>query len=114
MDWRAGGCGACCAARTVAFWTDGHPDVSSNVMTRIVGGKEGPKDLVVRMRRARVPAQWYAVLLAPLALVLGVLFFLRIFVSAEFSPNHFWIGILFGVPAGFLEEIRWTGMAFRG
>jgi uncharacterized protein len=88
------------------------PSVSGIAMTRIVGGKEGLKDLFVRMRRARVPAQWYAVLLAPPALVLGVLFFLRIFVSAELSPNHFWIGILFGVPAGFLEEIGWTGYGF--
>ncbi len=29
-----------------------------------------------------------------------------------FSPNQFWFGILFGVPAGFLEEIGWSGFAF--
>src|SRR5216683_3095552 len=56
------------------------PSVSGIVMTRIVSGKEGTKDLFAGMRRVRVPARWF--------------------------------GILFGVPAGFLEEIGWTGYAF--
>jgi membrane protease YdiL (CAAX protease family) len=70
------------------------------------------KDLFARMRRARVRGRWYGALLIPPALVLAVLFLLKAAVSPVFSPNHFWVGILFGVPAGFLEEIGWTGYAF--
>ena len=88
------------------------PSVSGIVMTRIVNGGEGLKELFARMRRWRVPARWYGVLLTPPVVVLGVLFFLRAFVSPAFSPNHFYFGILFGVPAGILEEIGWTGYAF--
>lgn len=88
------------------------PSVSGIVMTRIVSRKDGVKDLFARMRRGRVPARWYGVLLIPPVLVFAVLFFLKAFVSPAFSPNHFWVGVLFGVPAGFLEEIGWTGFAF--
>ena len=88
------------------------PSVSGIVMTRIVSRRDGVKDLFTRMRRARVPGRWYGVLLIPPVLVLSVLFFLKALVSPEFAPNQFWLGILFGVPAGFLEEIGWTGFAF--
>jgi hypothetical protein len=37
---------------------------------------------------------------------------MRAFVSADFAPNTFVMGIGFGIPAGFLEEIGWTGYAF--
>jgi membrane protease YdiL (CAAX protease family) len=51
-------------------------------------------------------------LLIPPALVLAVLLCLKKFVSPVYAPNQFLIGILFGVPAGFSEEIGWTGFAF--
>ncbi len=88
------------------------PSVSGIVMTRIVHGRDGVKDLFARMGRARVPVRWYGILLIPPALVLGVLFSLKALVSPTFSPNRFWLGIVFGVPAGLLEEIGWTGYAF--
>ena len=88
------------------------PSVSGLVMTGIVSGKDGVKDLFARMGRGRVPVRWYGVLLIPPGLVFAVLYPLKALVSPAFSPNHFWIGILFGVPAGFLEEIGWTGFAF--
>jgi hypothetical protein len=88
------------------------PSVSGAVMTRVVDGSSGVKALFGRMRQARGPARWYGILVIPPLLVLVVLVLLKAFVSPMFSPNHFWIGILFGVPAGFLEEIGWTGFAF--
>lgn len=88
------------------------PSISGIVMTGIVGGRAGLRDLLARMGRVRVPAKWYAVLLIPPALVFAVLFSFKALVSPVFSPNYFWVGILFGVPAGFLEEIGWTGFAF--
>jgi membrane protease YdiL (CAAX protease family) len=33
------------------------------------------------------------------------------FISPRFAPNLFWQGVFFGLPAGFLEEIGWTGFA---
>jgi len=48
----------------------------------------------------------------PPVLVLGVLLFLESRVSPVYAPNRFFLGVLFGIPAGFLEEIGWTGYAF--
>jgi hypothetical protein len=64
------------------------------------------------MFRAWVPLRWYTALLLPPALVLTVLLLLERFVSPVYAPNHFFVGLLFGIPAGFLEEIGWMGYAF--
>lgn len=88
------------------------PLVSGIVMSRVAGGREALKDLGRRLRRWRVGARWYSVLLIPPAAVLLVLFVMEHTVSRSFAPNHFWIGMVFGVPAGICEEIGWTGFAF--
>jgi membrane protease YdiL (CAAX protease family) len=88
------------------------PSVVGIVLTRIVDGKSGLRVLFSQMFRARLPLGWYMALLIPPILVLTVLFFLQKFVSPVYAPNNFFIGILFGIPAGFLEEIGWTGCAF--
>ena len=88
------------------------PSLAGIVLTRIVDGKSGLRVLFSQMFRAWVPPRWYMALLLPPALVLTVLLFLERFVSPVYAPNHFLIGILFGIPAGFLEEIGWMGYAF--
>jgi uncharacterized protein len=88
------------------------PSFAGVVLTRIVDGKSGLRVLFSKLFRARVPARWYAALLLPPVLVLTVLLVLQKFISPVFAPNLFFMGILFGVPAGFLEEIGWTGYAF--
>jgi len=88
------------------------PFASGILMSRVTGGREGTKDLFERIRRWRVGLRWYAVLLIPPATVRFVLFLLERLLSPSFAPNHFWIGIAFGVPAGICEEIGWTGFAF--
>jgi membrane protease YdiL (CAAX protease family) len=88
------------------------PLASGILMARVTGGREGTKDLFRRIRRWRVGLPWYAVLLIPPTMVLLILFLLERLVSHSFAPNHFWIGIAFGVPAGVCEEIGWTGFAF--
>jgi len=88
------------------------PSISGVLLTRIFDGPQGLRDLFERMRRVRVGARWYAALLLPPILVASVLLCLKTFVSPVFAPGNFWIGILFGCPAGFFEEIGWTGLAF--
>jgi uncharacterized protein len=88
------------------------PSFAGIVLTRIVDGKSGLRVLFSQMFRASVPARWYTPLLLPPALVLTVLLFLERFVSPVYAPNRFFMGILFGIPAGFLEEIGWMGYAF--
>jgi uncharacterized protein len=88
------------------------PSLAGIVLTRIVDGKSGLRVLFSQMFRAWVPPRWYMALLLPPALVLTVLLFLERFVSPVYAPNRFFMGILFGIPAGFLEEIGWMGYAF--
>ena len=88
------------------------PSLSGVLLTRIVDGKIGVRQLFSEMLRGRIPLRWYAALLIPPILVLTVLFLLKTYVSSAYAPNFFLVGILFGVPAGYLEEIGWTGYAF--
>jgi uncharacterized protein len=88
------------------------PSLTGIVLTRVGDGRAGVRSLLSRMFQWRLPAIWYAVLLVPPALVLIVLFGLKTLVSPSYAPNLFLTGILFGVPAGYLEEIGWMGYAF--
>jgi uncharacterized protein len=88
------------------------PSFAGIVLTRVVDGKSGLRALFSRVFRAWVSPRWYTALLLPPALVLTVLSFLEKFISPVYAPNRFFVGILFGIPAGFLEEIGWMGYAF--
>ena len=88
------------------------PSLTGIVLAGVVDGRGGLRDLLSRMFLARLPARWYATLILPPILLLSVLLFLETFVSPAYAPNHFFLGILFGIPAGFLEEIGWMGYAF--
>jgi CAAX protease family protein len=88
------------------------PSVIGILLTKLSDGSSGLRDLFSRMRRVRVPVRWYAALLIPPVLVLTVLSFMKTFVSPVFAPNRFFIGMGFGLVAGFFEEIGWMGFAF--
>jgi membrane protease YdiL (CAAX protease family) len=89
------------------------PSVSGIIMTALVHGRAGLRELGARMRRWRVGGQWWALalFLAP-AVMLATLLILRALVSSVFTPALFPYGVAFGVIAGFVEEIGWTGFAF--
>ena len=88
------------------------PSVVGIVLTWVVDGRAGLRDLFLRMFRVRFPPRWFAALFIPPCVLLGVLLSLKTFVSPVFAPGSFLIGILFGVPAGFFEEIGWMGYAY--
>ncbi|MHB8502822.1 MAG: CPBP family glutamic-type intramembrane protease [Candidatus Acidiferrales bacterium] len=87
------------------------PSLSGILLTRLYDGPAGLRSLFSRMRRFRISPRWYAALLIPPVFVLGILLLLKTFVSPIYSPNRFWLGLAFGIPAGFFEEIGWTGFA---
>jgi uncharacterized protein len=88
------------------------PVASGVLMTRLLDGPAGIRKLFSSIVRMRVRIGWYSVLLLPPAAVLAVLLTLKTLVSPAFAPNHFLLGVVFGIPAGCLEEIGWTGFAF--
>jgi membrane protease YdiL (CAAX protease family) len=81
-------------------------------LTGLIDGRRGLRDLFSRIGRWRAGARWYAPLLIPLALILAVLLSLSALLTPDFAPKIFPIGILFGLVAGFFEEIGWMGYAF--
>lgn len=88
------------------------PSVVGLFMTWRVDGRPGLRDLFRRMVRLAAFSAWYAALLVPPIAVLTVLLVLKTFVSPAYAPSHFFAGVAFGVPAGILEEIGWTGFAY--
>ncbi len=95
------------------------PCVAGILLTGIVDGRPGLRDLLARLRRWRVGWTWYAVALLP-ALVMTAMALLLPLTSSAFRPaildSNDEAGILLGAlgPAilvGFLEEIGWTGFA---
>ena len=89
------------------------PSVAGILMTYLVGGLGGLRDLASRLLKWRVDLSWYAAALFifPI-LILAVLLGLTALVSPDFAPGFLSLGIVFGLLAGFVEEIGWTGFAF--
>jgi uncharacterized protein len=88
------------------------PCVSGVAMTGIVDGRAGIAVLASRMRKWRV-GRWGLAILIPPVLTSVLLLALSSLVSTAFTPNAFVLGIGFGILAGYLEEIGWTGYAIR-
>jgi CAAX protease family protein len=88
------------------------PSTAGLMMTAIMDGRKGLRDLLSRMGRWRVGIRWYGVaLLTTPVLALAVLLTLTALVSPTFAPGFNALGIVFGLVAGFFEEIGWTGFA---
>lgn len=88
------------------------PSLAGLFLTWKFDGRTVLRDLFRRMVPVPAFSGWYTALLIPPIIVLAVLLALKTFVSAIYAPNHFIVGVAFGVPAGILEEIGWTGFAY--
>jgi CAAX protease family protein len=87
------------------------PSLSGIVLSRLVHGPGGIGKLFGRMFRVGAP-HWLAAVAIPPILIAGVLFLLSVFVSPVFAPGRLWFGFSFGIAAGLVEEIGWSGFAF--
>ncbi len=87
------------------------PCLSGIILNSLAGGTPALRRMVFRMSPGRLAPVWYLAVAVPPLLILGVLFSMSSLVSSHFAPNLFWLGIFFGLPAGFIEEIGWTGFA---
>src|SRR5215208_969697 len=102
-------------------WLAG-PTVASILMTGLLHGRAGLRDLLTRVTRWRVGARWYAVALltAPL-LVTAVLFVFALSLSSpEYLPtilttsdkvSLLLLGIVGTLVGGIFEALGWTGFA---
>jgi membrane protease YdiL (CAAX protease family) len=101
-------------------WLAG-PSVASIVVTGLVDGRAGYRELLAHLLRWRVGARWYALALFAAPLMYVALAFALSLRSADFLPGilitsdrsallvmGFAYGLLGG---GFLEELGWTGFA---
>jgi membrane protease YdiL (CAAX protease family) len=96
------------------------PSVAGIVMTGIVDGRAGYRDLLSRLRHWRVGPGWYAfaLLLAPvvntavlLTLSLSSPAFLPGIVTAEDKAPLLLMGLVAALTVPFFEELGWTGFA---
>jgi CAAX protease family protein len=96
------------------------PGAAGLLLTGLVQGRAGFRDLLARSLRWRVGARWYAVALltAPLlataaGLALSLLSpeFLPRILTADDKASLVLIGLAVGLLAGFFEELGWTGFA---
>jgi CAAX protease family protein len=96
------------------------PSLTGMLLTGLVSGKAGFRELRTHLFRWRVGARWYAVALltAPLSMTAGLLVLLRLY--PEFLPSIvvsddkvsvLLFGIVAGLAAGIFEELGWTGFA---
>jgi membrane protease YdiL (CAAX protease family) len=98
----------------------GGPSIAAIVMTAVVSGKAGFRELFSRLIRWRVAAHWYGVALLTAPLVFAAVHGVLSLVSPTFVPGlvtsfdkapFVLMGIAAGVMVGILEELGWTGFA---
>ena len=96
------------------------PSVTGILLTAILYGRAGLREFLVRMRKVRVGAWWYAVALLTAPLVMTVTLLALSFTSPAFLPGIFTsdhkaslllVSLAVGVSAGLFEELGWTGFA---
>jgi membrane protease YdiL (CAAX protease family) len=96
------------------------PSVAGVLLTGLVDGRAGFRELLSRLLRWRVSARWYAVALLTAPLIVMATLLPLSLISPVFLPGIFTAsdksslllsGIAAGLAGGFLEELGWTGFA---
>jgi membrane protease YdiL (CAAX protease family) len=99
------------------------PSVAGILLTGLVYGRAGFRQLLSRLLRWQVGARWYAVALLTAPLLVTATLFALSLTSPLFLPGIFTtddktslllFGIGWGLAAGFFEELGWTGFAAPG
>lgn len=88
------------------------PCLAGVLMTAIIDGIGGVRNLFRRAIKWRAAWRWYAAMLLFPGLILVVLLALTKTVSVEFAPVLMLVGLGAGLIAGFFEETGWTGFAY--
>ena len=96
----------------MAFAMLNGPFFAGLIMTLIVDGKKGIKNLFAKMTKYKVAGRWYLSVLIFPSLLLGVSVLLGVFVSPELAPTFGVLGLIGGPMAGLLEETGWMGFAY--
>jgi membrane protease YdiL (CAAX protease family) len=96
------------------------PSLAGILLTGLVGGRAGFRELLSRLLRWRVSVRWYAVALltAPLVLTAELLalslssqrFFPGLFATND-KASRLVMGLVAGLVVGLFEELGWTGFA---
>ena len=96
------------------------PSLASILLTSIVDGRAGLRDLYLRQCRWRVNIRWYGAALLITPLLLTTILVALTLISPLFMPGIFTandkvtllgLSIAAGLTAGFFEELGWTGFA---
>jgi membrane protease YdiL (CAAX protease family) len=96
------------------------PSLAGLLVTGLVRGREGLRELLARLLRWRVGARWYAVALLATPLLAAAVHFALSLLSPEFLPgivttddkaSLLLAGLAVGLLFGIFEELGWTGFA---
>lgn len=96
------------------------PSVAGLLLTGVLDGRAGFRDLLARLRRWRIGARWYAVALLTAPLVNAATLFALSLTSGEYLPGIFTsddtlalllLAAVGGLTVPILEELGWTGFA---
>jgi membrane protease YdiL (CAAX protease family) len=96
------------------------PSVAGILLTGLVSGRAGLREVLSRLLRWRAGARWYAVALLTAPLLMMATLFALWLTSPVFLPGIFasddkasilLIGLVAGLAVGFFEELGWTGFA---
>jgi hypothetical protein len=88
------------------------PSISGLVLTVVLDGRKGLRELWLRVKHWKISLPWYAIALLTIPVLTLVIFsMLRAFVSAVYAPNFRLVLGIAGLLAGGFEEIGWTGFA---
>jgi CAAX protease family protein len=96
------------------------PGIAGLLLTGLLYGTSGFRDLLTRLLKWRVGGRWYAIALLTAPLLMTAVLLAMSLISPKFLPRIFTtsdtaslllLGLAVGLPTGIMEELGWTGFA---